>query len=204
MARPREFDETTVLDAAARQFRVYGFADTSTEQLCEAAGVRRSSLYNAFTSKDELFIRSLERHILIALKDQEVILTRCDLSGFARIEALFDLVLQDEDQARTEGHAAGCMIVASRMAPAIGSRNPRIQQLLDRYLERQLKLIGEAVAAGRRDGSLRNDLSVDEAAMMLAAFISGIRVMSQSGVEVSSLRRTTAVGLQGLRAQGSQ
>ncbi|MGX1027545.1 alkanesulfonate monooxygenase SsuD/methylene tetrahydromethanopterin reductase-like flavin-dependent oxidoreductase (luciferase family) [Streptomyces ambofaciens] len=31
-----------MLDAAAAEFRLRGFAETSTEQVCEAAGVRRS------------------------------------------------------------------------------------------------------------------------------------------------------------------
>lgn len=201
MARPREFDEAAVLDASARQFRVYGFADTSTEQLCQAAGVRRSSLYNAFTSKDELFVRSLERHLAIALQHQEAILMRDDLSGFTRLEALFDLILDEEAQARKEGHAAGCMIVASRMAPLLGSKEPRVRRLLDSYMKRQLSLVGEAVAAGRLDGSLRDDLSNDDTALMVAASISGIRVMSQSGADVSSLRRAVAININGLRAQ---
>lgn len=200
MARPREFDETAVLAASAKQFRMHGFADTSTEQLCEAAGVRRSSLYNTFISKDELFIRSLEWQIAEAMDHQEAILRRSDLSGHARLAALFELILQEEEQAQGEGHAAGCMIVASRMAPAIGKKEPRIQRLLDSYMTSQLALVEEAVTAGCLDGSLRQDLAPGDAALMVATFMSGIRVMSQSGSDVSSLRRAALLHLEALRA----
>jgi AcrR family transcriptional regulator len=87
MARPRIFDESVVLEAAAAQFRVHGYADTSTEQLCEAADVRRSSLYNAFTSEDELFVRALEHYASTMRARQTSILTDTSLSGADRIRA---------------------------------------------------------------------------------------------------------------------
>lgn len=188
-----------VLDASAKQFRVHGFADTSTEQLCEAAGVKRSSLYNTFISKDELFIRALEQHISVALDEQKAILTNNALSGCDRLAALFDLILEEERSARKNGHAAGCMIVASRMAPGIGDREPRVQRILDRFMDRQLSLVAEAVASGRLDGSLRDDLSPRDAALMIVSAISGIRVLSQSGTGVSSLRKVANLHLDSLR-----
>jgi AcrR family transcriptional regulator len=200
MGRPREFDEEAVLDASAKQFRVHGFADTSTEQLCNAAGVRRSSLYNSFTSKDELFIRSLERHTSVALAEQEKILASSVLPGFARLEALFDVILEEESSARKNGHAAGCMIVASRMAPDIGTKHPRVKSILDHFMASQLSLIAEAVASGRLDRTLKNDISPHDAALMVVSTISGIRVLSQAGVEVYILRRVTDLHLDSLRA----
>ncbi|TGN55953.1 TetR/AcrR family transcriptional regulator [Paracoccus liaowanqingii] len=201
MARPREFDEAAVLDASVKQFRVHGFAYTTTEQLCDAAGLRRSSLYNAFKSKEELFVRSLERHTSLALEEQQVVLTSGNLSGFERLEALFGLVLDDEELARIEGHAAGCMIVASRMAPMISSKEPRIQRLLDSYMSRQLSLVTQAVTAGCCDGSLRVDLSAKDAALMIVSAILGLRVMAQSGVNVIDLRKAAALHIDGMRAR---
>lgn len=61
MARPREFDETLAIDAAAAVFRRHGYAATSIEQLVDATGVHRGSLYATFGSKRGLFLRALER-----------------------------------------------------------------------------------------------------------------------------------------------
>lgn len=61
MARPREFDESLAIDAAAEVFRRRGYAATSIEQLVEATGVHRGSLYATFGSKRGLFLRALER-----------------------------------------------------------------------------------------------------------------------------------------------
>ncbi|MFB8276010.1 TetR/AcrR family transcriptional regulator [Nocardia colli] len=198
--RPREFDEAAVLDAVAGRFRVHGFADTSTEQLCEAAGVRRSSLYNTFTSKNELFVRALERHTGVALEQQEAVLTDQRLPGAGRLAALFDLTLAEERAAERDGHAAGCMIVASRMAPDLGAKDPRVQRLLDRYADVQLTLLAGAVRAGQLDGTLRKDVAERDAALMISSAISGLRVLAQSGSRAAELRRVADLHLDSLRA----
>lgn len=200
MGRPRGFDEAAVLDAAVKQFRVHGFADTSTEQLCDAAGVRRSSLYNTFTSKDELFVRSLERSVSVAREEQEAILTASELSGVERLTALFALILDEEYEARNDGHAAGCMIVSSRMAPDLGAREPRVTDILDRFLDDQLSLVADAVRAGRLDGTLRTEVAPNDAALMLVSAISGIRVLAQAGTTPAELRKVADLHIDSLRA----
>ncbi|GAA1050912.1 TetR/AcrR family transcriptional regulator [Arthrobacter russicus] len=199
MGRPRKFDEASVLEASAKQFRTHGFADTSTEQLCEAAGVGRSSLYNTFASKDELFVRSLQRHVEITLDQQERVLTDAGLSGAARLTVLFDLILAEEAEARRGGNAAGCMIVASRMAPDLGRRDPRVQRILNRFMDQQALLLAGAVISGQLDRTLRREFSPQSAALMLISAISGIRVLSQSGTAVQELRRVADLHLDSLR-----
>ena len=60
MARAREFDEALAVNAAAAVFRRNGYAATSIEQIVEATGVHRGSLYATFESKRGLFLRVLE------------------------------------------------------------------------------------------------------------------------------------------------
>lgn len=200
MGRPRAFDETAVLDAAAGQFRVHGFDGTSTEQLCEAAGVRRSSLYNTFDSKDELFVRTLERYIETTGLAQEVALLDEGHNGMARLVALMDLVLDEECEAATHGHAAGCMVVGTRMTPDLGAKSERVASLLDRALEQQLALIGQAVRVGQLDGSIRKTLPAADAARVVIALISGMRVLAQAGSTPEDLRQVVMLGLDALRA----
>jgi AcrR family transcriptional regulator len=58
MPRPRMFDEAEVIDRARRTFAETGFAGTSLDDLLEATGLARQSLYNAFGGKKELFMRA--------------------------------------------------------------------------------------------------------------------------------------------------
>jgi AcrR family transcriptional regulator len=198
MARPRTFDETAVLDAAAAQFRVHGYADTSTEQLCEAADVRRSSLYNAFTSKDELFVRALEHYASTMRARQESILTDASLSGAERLRKLVDAIIDEERVARDEGHAAGCMSVHTLMNPDLRARDERIARILERDLRERLGLLEDAIRAGRADGSIPDGTDAKEGALLVNTLISGTRVTAQTGVTPEALRRIALDGLRSL------
>lgn len=60
VGRPRKFDESSAVDAAAAVFRQRGYAGTSVDHLVDATGVHRGSLYGVFGSKHGLFLRVLD------------------------------------------------------------------------------------------------------------------------------------------------
>jgi AcrR family transcriptional regulator len=200
MARPRTFDETAVLEAAAAQFRVHGYADTSTGQLCEAADVRRSSLYNTFTSKDELFVRALEHYAATMRAYQAEVLTDPALDGAERLRKLVDAIVDEERAAREEGHAAGCMGVHTLMNPDLRARDQRIARILDRDLRERLGLLADTIRGGRLDGSIPDGPDADEGALLVNTLIAGLRVTAQTGVSPDLLRRIFLDGLSSLLA----
>lgn len=63
MARPREFDEEQALDRAMDVFWRKGYQGTSTDDLMEAMGIGRGSFYNAFGSKRDVYLRTLDRYL---------------------------------------------------------------------------------------------------------------------------------------------
>src|ERR1700761_6793555 len=62
MSRPREFDEAQALQAAKEVFWQRGYEATSLADLLAAMGLPKSSFYETFGSKRELFLRSLARY----------------------------------------------------------------------------------------------------------------------------------------------
>jgi AcrR family transcriptional regulator len=54
-ARPRGFDETTVLRRARDRFWSTGFAGASVDQIAAATGLGKGSLYGAFGDKRQLY-----------------------------------------------------------------------------------------------------------------------------------------------------
>jgi len=62
MPRPREFDIDTALERAMQVFWAKGYESTSLDDLCEATGVGRSSLYSAFNDKRDLYLRALDHY----------------------------------------------------------------------------------------------------------------------------------------------
>ena len=58
---PRGGSRDAIVEAAARLFLERGFGAVSMDELAEAAGVARRTLYNQFTSKEEIFREMLLR-----------------------------------------------------------------------------------------------------------------------------------------------
>src|SRR5579872_3207131 len=60
--RPRAYQPEVALGKALDLFRKDGFAATSLDELSEATGMNRPSLYAAFGDKRELYIKSYARY----------------------------------------------------------------------------------------------------------------------------------------------
>ena len=63
MARPREFDETSALEAAIECFWQRGYEATSVRDLADKMGISAPSLYNTYGDKHALFVRALEHYL---------------------------------------------------------------------------------------------------------------------------------------------
>ena len=63
LGRPRQFDEDEVLDRVVDLFWSGGVARTTTRVLEAELGLKQSSIYNAFGSKNALLLRALDRYL---------------------------------------------------------------------------------------------------------------------------------------------
>jgi TetR/AcrR family transcriptional regulator, transcriptional repressor for nem operon len=63
MARPREFNEETALEAAIECFWQYGYKATSVRDLADRMKISAPSLYNAYGGKHALFVQALEQYL---------------------------------------------------------------------------------------------------------------------------------------------
>lgn len=61
MARPRTFLEEEVIDSAAEAFGRLGYTGCSVDDLVQATGLQRGSLYKVFGSKRGLFEKVLQK-----------------------------------------------------------------------------------------------------------------------------------------------
>ena len=89
--RPREFDHDDVLRIAFDQFWRKGVRGTSLSDIARDAGVQRGSLYNAFGSKEALFLQAYERYAGDYLAALQKVLGTGSLRK--RLTAFFDLTI---------------------------------------------------------------------------------------------------------------
>src|SRR5262249_52610044 len=63
MVRPREFDPDEVEESLLGVFWSRGYAHTSIDELTEATGLLRGSLYAAYRGKEEMFRAATRRYV---------------------------------------------------------------------------------------------------------------------------------------------
>jgi len=76
MARPREFDFDAALERAMYVFWNKGYEATSLDDLCDATGLSRSSLYATFGNKRDLLLQTVDRYVERRTPNIEAILAR--------------------------------------------------------------------------------------------------------------------------------
>ncbi|WP_285616739.1 TetR/AcrR family transcriptional regulator [Actinoallomurus iriomotensis] len=197
MARPRTFDEDRVLEAAMHAFWANGYEATSTRDLCEAVGLDRSSVYNAFTSKHELFKRVLTRYVNATTDTQLEILQDPTRSAAERIRALLGEIVDGEMENRRSGHP-GCLTVNTTVEFA--GRDAEIAALLERDLARRLEALRTVIETGRRAGDITSTRDSGDLARFLNAVIAGIRVTAQGGADRAALESIAATAVDALTA----
>lgn len=181
MARPRSFDADTALGAAVEDFWDAGYGATSTDELCRSTGLSRSSLYNAFGSKRELYLRAILRYAG-EKQGQRADLLAADVDGRALVSAILSAVLDEQwgdDDRRT------CLMINACVE--IGSSDDEVRRALASNAEDFRRMITEAVRRGQLDGSIRASAPADRLAAVLAAAVDGLQVRSRIDLDRSDV-----------------
>ncbi|WP_262928231.1 MULTISPECIES: TetR/AcrR family transcriptional regulator [unclassified Streptomyces] len=176
-----------------RTFWAKGYESTSTRDLCEALGLDRSSLYNAFTNKCGLFKRALTRYMDVTTANQLRILDNHEVPATERIRALFDEILQVERENRRNGYGLGCLTVNT--TTELSGRDQEIALMLDRNTEQRVAGLSAVIAIGQRDGDIGSVRDATELARFINAVIAGIRVAAQGGEDDDAIAAIAATAM---------
>lgn len=172
MARPREFDEEAVLDAAMRCFWAQGYGSTSVKDLIEKTGLTAASLYNAYGDKRAMYRTALDHYIEISIgariRRSEALAPRKALRSF--FDDILSRSLDDREQ-------KGCMIVNSalEMAP----HDQEFRNTIVEALERLESFFLDCVERGRADGSITSSRPASDLAHHLLGVLMGVRVLAR-------------------------
>jgi TetR/AcrR family transcriptional regulator, transcriptional repressor for nem operon len=173
MARPREFDEATVIEAAMHCFWAQGYASTSVRDLAEQMGITGASLYNAFGDKRSLYRRALDYYLEQSVHDRVARFSK--LPPFPAIRAFFNEIIE---RSVTDKARRGCLLVNSalEMAPY----DPEFRKVVVQELTYLEAFFQRCVAAGQQDGTITSRQSADELAKLLLSVLLGVRVLART------------------------
>jgi TetR/AcrR family transcriptional repressor of nem operon len=185
MARPREFDEQAVLDAASDIFWTKGYEATSTRDLMHETGLTPSSMYAAFGDKRGLFRRALA-HYLNRLRAKMAHLEATASPGEA-ITGFFDDTIE---RSLEDALQRGCMLVNSALEAS--PRDAEFRSTIARELNLIEDFFRNRVRAGQECGDISRAHSAEDAGRQLLAVLLGVRVLARVRPERRLL--TGAVG----------
>ena len=181
--RPRSFDADDALDRALGVFWKHGFQSASLQELTEAMGMSKPSLYAAFGDKEALYLKALERYVAQHLARHVAILD-AEPDGRKAVAGFLRSVAAMMSDAAMPG---GCFII-NGTADLGGSTTPAAVELALRNARQasETKLRARLVRA-QREGQLAADIRAEEMAALFGAVLAGLGVLAKSGVKPAKL-----------------
>lgn len=192
MARVREFDTDEAVTRAMGLFWERGYEATSLQDLTDALGIGRGSLYAAFGSKDGLYLKALARY----RQDLAEPMLRALSAGADIRNTLRGLFGGLVDDAVADERRRGCMVVnaATERVP----HDPATSRTVRDVLQTIEDAITDALSAAQERGELAADKDPRALAGFLVIFLNGLRVAAKTNPERTALLRSVEVALTSL------
>jgi AcrR family transcriptional regulator len=192
--RPRCFNLEEALDRSLLLFWEKGFKNTSLDEIAEAVGVKKPSLYAAFGDKEMLFRKVLQRYSG-KLSEPVQALDRYDDIREA-INAFIELGIA---AGCGNGHPRGCLLASafadSTLLP------PNLAKEIKGLINQADEAVAQRLKKAVRDGQLPSDFDVKGAAKFLITLMHGVALRLRAGESHADLQRVKNVALRCLAGQ---
>lgn len=149
-------DDTTrerILRATLELIWARSVGNVSTEMVCKAAKVSKSSLYHFFPSKSDLVVAAYEFHWQRVAADYTKVFDPA-LTGEEQLQAYVAQTIGDfRRQKRDTGKVLGCPYVLA--AAEMSTLDEKVRRVVESVFDRIIRLIDRAVASGVAAGTFR-------------------------------------------------
>jgi TetR/AcrR family transcriptional repressor of nem operon len=192
MARPKEFDRELVLEKAMHVFWAKGYECASMQELVDAMGINRGSIYATFGDKKKLHLDALDHFYKTEILHM---MAPLDRPG-SKISAIREIFEATADCACEDGDRKGCMMynTAVELCPNDAEVNAKVSQGLKRVEE----CFFEALTEARAKGEIDDSKDVRALARFLTNSINGLRVMCMVFEDRSTLDDIIKISLASL------
>ncbi len=178
--RPREFKTEQVIEAAMQQFWRAGYEATSLQDLLEVMHLSKSSLYQTFGSKHELFLRSIDFY-------QQSLVDEIykSLSNSRTSKAFLKQLLENVIAEAASNKKKGCLLVNT--VNELSHRDKTVSKAVLIAFRNVANVIRLAIEQGKKEGTIKTAVSTETLVDYIIINISGLRTMAKSGTDKSRL-----------------
>lgn len=186
--RPREFCVDHALAEALRVFWEKGYEGTSLNDLTEAMGITRPSLYAAFGNKDSLFRKALDLY-----EKEKLAYIRQALEKPTAREVAETMLRGSVDNVMSCDQPHGCMGVITSVACGSEAKSVR-EEVVKRGDAGKLALTDRFIRA-KEEGDLQPHVDPEGLMRVLIAMLQGISVQATQGATREELDRLVETSL---------
>jgi TetR/AcrR family transcriptional repressor of nem operon len=174
MARTKDFDESEVLAKAIKLFWQKGYNGTSMQDLVNGLGISRSSIYDTFGDKHQLYLKALGtyRQAQVAIRDR---ILNAPVEAKVAIRQLMDLTI---DQMMRDKQHKGCFLVNSAVETA--PHDKETSAIICQNDQQVENAFYEVIKRGQSNGEIASKQDPRALARFLFNNIVGIQVTGKS------------------------
>lgn len=188
--RPRAYNPDHALANARDTFWRQGYSATSMDNLSEATGMNRPSLYAAFGDKRALYLSAMDRYIDAAHQAMVATLA-ADTPLEQALLKVCDLALALYFPAQAD--ARGCFLIGTSVAEAMN--DDAVREKLHAGLETFDRAFEDRFKRARKLGEIAATAKPAVLAKLASAIIHTLALRSRTGDTKASLRATAVAGM---------
>lgn len=192
MPKVKQFDRVKVLDAASTIFHQKGYNGTSIDEILKATGLSRSSLYDTFKDKHNLYLQSLEHYKV----KEKVFYDNVDqkkLNGLQKIEHLFKEVVNHLVNHPDDN---GCLMVNA--AAEMSKQCEKTAEVICNNKDNMQELFVNWLAEAQESKAIKLSNSPKSYGPYLYNALCGLKILSQSGSSKAELNNVVKVTMDAL------
>ena len=176
------FDPDEVLDKVIDVFWELGFDAADTETLSKRTGLTKPSLYNAFGSKEDLFVAAIHRYRTTRSQASLDVLARSDTPA----DAITDYFLHLAQNVAAPDRPKGCLMLS--IALPLKERLPRVAAELEAAPKASVARLLEYFLGQVERGNLPRHFDSQAAISLLFDLGAATIVQARSGASLNKLK----------------
>ena len=184
MARTKQFDERQALVSAMLVFWEKGYEATSINDLEQAMGLKRTSIYNTFGNKSAIFER-----VMSCYKESVMAALFAKLDSAPDIrEGVRRMLNGALDIHFDEDNPGGCLVVLSIVES--GQHDEQSQASMQQTIQELKSALQKRLSKAKKNGELSKRLDAGATATTIATTMTGMMVLGKANFTKASLKKT--------------
>jgi TetR/AcrR family transcriptional regulator, transcriptional repressor for nem operon len=189
MPRTKAFAEADMIDKAKQLFQLKGYEGTGMQDLVDTLGISRSSLYDTFGDKHQLYCKTLNAYC----DENAHTLTKEAATTENPLQFLHFILDNVIEQSKKDVDKKGCYVVNAIVE--FSDRNKDVKEIIDKNNKVFEKMLEQLIIKAQLQKQIAKDKNPKQLARFLFNTIYGIRVSAKSNVPVKELKETASIAL---------